>query len=223
MIPFGQAQRVLKVKLTVDDIEREVHGGELDAAERLLWRRWVENENARQVRKSRVQVPCCGRFQYRNQIEQDSDGNWWCNSCCNAAPMCMPRPAPDPAHEGATLPAPVRKADVEVVDDSEDAPRVPPGDAAAGSAPEKSSRREDWRWDTGKRPTKRRRHALTGAVDFLESAPRLRVRTLRRLSRGARALSCEGPRRRGPVRWSCRIGICAPQEGWQAPSFQSTV
>ena len=80
--------------------------------------------------------------------------------------MCVPRPAPDPAHEGATLPAPDRKEDVEVVDDSQDAPRVPPGDAAAGSAPEKSSRREDWRWDTGKRPTKRRRHALTGAVDF---------------------------------------------------------
>ena len=80
--------------------------------------------------------------------------------------MCVPRPAPDPAHGGATLPAPDRKEDVEVVDDSQDAPRVPPGDAAAGSAPEKSSRREDWRWDTGKRPTKRRRHALTGAVDF---------------------------------------------------------
>ena len=55
---------------------------------------------------------------------------------------------------------------MEVVDESPDAPRVPPGDAAAGSAPEKSSRREDWRWETGKRATKRRRHALTGAVDF---------------------------------------------------------
>ena len=147
-------------------MEREIYGGELDPAERLLWRRWVENENARQVRKSRVQVPCCGRFRYRYQIEQDGDGNWWCDSCWNAAPMCVPRPAPDPAHEGATLPAPDRKEDVEVVDDSQDAPRVPPGDAAAGSAPEKSSRREDWRWETGKRATKRRRHALTGAIDF---------------------------------------------------------
>ena len=79
--------------------------------------------------------------------------------------MC--RPAADPAHEEATLPAPDRKEDaVVVVDESPESPRVPPGDAAAGSAPEKSSRREDWRWDTGKRPTKRRRHALTGAVDF---------------------------------------------------------
>ena len=164
MIPFGQAQRVLKVKLTVDDMEREVYGGELDAAERLLWRRWVANENARQFRKSRVQVTCCGRFRYRYQIEQDEHGNWWCDACWNAVPMC--RPAADPAHE-ATLPAPDRKEDaVEVVDESPESPRVPPGDAAAGSAPEKSSRREDWRWETGKRATKRRRHALTGAVDF---------------------------------------------------------
>ena len=156
-----------KVKLTVDDMEREVHGGELDAAERLLWRRWVENENARQVRKSRVQVTCCGRFRYRYQIEQDEHGNWWCDACWNAVPMCRPPPAADPAHEEATLPAPDRKEDaVEVVDESPESPRVPPGDAAAGSAPEKSSRREDWRWETGKRATKRRRHALTGAVDF---------------------------------------------------------
>ena len=35
-IPFAQAQRVLKVKLSTDDIEREVSGHELDAAERLL-------------------------------------------------------------------------------------------------------------------------------------------------------------------------------------------
>ena len=56
---------------------------------------------------------------------------------------------------------------MEVVGESPDAPRVPPGDAATGSAPEKpASRREDWRWDTGKRPAKKRRHALTGAIDF---------------------------------------------------------
>ena len=29
MIPFGQAQRVLKVKLTVDDVEQEVNGEEM--------------------------------------------------------------------------------------------------------------------------------------------------------------------------------------------------
>ena len=55
---------------------------------------------------------------------------------------------------------------MEAVDESPESPRVPPGDAAAGSAPEKSSRREDWRWDIGKRPPKRRRQALTGEVDF---------------------------------------------------------
>ena len=39
MIPFAQAQGVLQVKLSLDDIEREVNGSELDATERLLWRR----------------------------------------------------------------------------------------------------------------------------------------------------------------------------------------
>ena len=39
MIPFAQAQRVLQVKLSLDDIEREVNGSDLDATERLLWRR----------------------------------------------------------------------------------------------------------------------------------------------------------------------------------------
>ena len=64
-----------KVKLSVDDMEREIYGGELDAAERLLWRRWVENENARQFRKSRVQAAYCGRVRCRYQIEQDEHGN----------------------------------------------------------------------------------------------------------------------------------------------------
>ena len=36
----------LLVGLTVDDIKREVPGGELDAAERLLWGCWVGNVNA---------------------------------------------------------------------------------------------------------------------------------------------------------------------------------
>ena len=55
---------------------------------------------------------------------------------------------------------------MEVVDESPDAPRVPQGHAAARSAPEKSSRRVDWHRDTGSRPSKKRRHALSGAIDF---------------------------------------------------------
>ena len=57
MVPFAQAQRVLKVKLSIADIEREVQGCELDAAERLIWRRWVRSENMRQYQNNRVQAP----------------------------------------------------------------------------------------------------------------------------------------------------------------------
>ena len=39
MIPFAQCQRVLQVKLSLDDIEREVNGSDMNPAERLLWRR----------------------------------------------------------------------------------------------------------------------------------------------------------------------------------------
>ena len=36
MIPFAQCQRVLQVKLSLDDIEGEVNGSDLNPAERLL-------------------------------------------------------------------------------------------------------------------------------------------------------------------------------------------
>ena len=58
---------------------------------------------------------------------------------------------------------------------------------------------------------------------LLESAPRLRVRALRRPPR-ARALPCEGLHRCGhSVRWGRRICICASPEGRQAAGFQSDV
>ena len=71
MIPFAQAQQVLQLKLGATDIEREVYGNELDAPERLLWRRWIEVENKRAARKSRLRAPCCGRFKFRYQMEAD--------------------------------------------------------------------------------------------------------------------------------------------------------
>ena len=74
MIPFAQAQQVLKLKLGIADVEREVHGNELDAPERLVWRRWVEVENKRAARKSRVRAPCCGRYRFRYQMEADEAG-----------------------------------------------------------------------------------------------------------------------------------------------------
>ena len=137
-----------KVKLTVDDMEREVYGGELDAAERLLWRRWVENENARQFRKSRVQVTCCGRFRYRYQVEQDEHGNWWCDACWNAVPMW--RQPPDAPPEETTLPA---------RDGGDGNQDVPEGDVAAGSEKFATTRRDS------ERPSKKRRRALTGRID----------------------------------------------------------
>ena len=81
MIPFKQAQQVLKLKLDIADIEREVDGNELEAPERLLWRRWVEVENMRASRKSRVRAPCCGRYKFRYQLEPDENGELWCVDC----------------------------------------------------------------------------------------------------------------------------------------------
>ena len=38
MIPIRHAQRTLKFKLTLSDVEREVEGNSLDPGERVLWR-----------------------------------------------------------------------------------------------------------------------------------------------------------------------------------------
>ncbi len=56
MIPIRRAQQVI-FKLTLDEIERELEGNELDAGEKLMWRRWAEAEAGRVARKSRVQAP----------------------------------------------------------------------------------------------------------------------------------------------------------------------
>ena len=92
MIPFAQSQQVLQLKLDLADIEREVHGDYLDAPERLIWRRWVDAENQRASRKSRVRAPCCGRSKFRHQLEADDAGELWCMDCwslpthvCNTA------------------------------------------------------------------------------------------------------------------------------------------
>ena len=99
MIPFAQAQQVLKLKLDITDVEREVHGNELDAPERLIWRRWVEVENKRAARKSRARAPCCGRYRFRYQMEADEAGDLWCMECwslpaqaCNTAESCSAEP-----------------------------------------------------------------------------------------------------------------------------------
>ena len=71
MIPFAQAQQVLHMTVCATDIERELYGNELDAPERLLWRRWIEVESKRAARKSRLRAPCCGRFKFRYPMEAD--------------------------------------------------------------------------------------------------------------------------------------------------------
>ena len=86
MIPFAQAQQVLHLKLDLADVEREVQSNNLDAPERLLWRRWVDAENKRAARKSRVRAPCCGRHKFRYQLEADEAGQLWCIDCW-ALPM----------------------------------------------------------------------------------------------------------------------------------------
>ena len=98
MIPFTQAQQVLQFKLNLTDIERELHGSDLDSPEKLLWRQWVDGENQRARRKSRVRAPCCGRYTYRYQLEADDNGQFWCMHCwstitylCNATEICTPR------------------------------------------------------------------------------------------------------------------------------------
>ena len=171
MIPCGRAQRVLKLKLSLDDIEREVQGPDLHAPERLLWRRWLEAENARHYRKSRVQAPCCGRYKHRYQIEQDAEGNWWCDACWSAVPKYAPAPVADAAPGDTTLVA-SKQCNEEVVDVvvvQESVPGAPAeGDVAAGTVPAKPVLlpRDDWRWDADKPLAKKRRNTPTGTVDF---------------------------------------------------------
>ena len=52
MIPTRLAQRVLHFKLSLDDVERAVNGNDLDVGERIVWRRWLDNENCRRGRRA---------------------------------------------------------------------------------------------------------------------------------------------------------------------------
>ena len=81
MTPIRHAQNVLKLKLDLKDIERELQGGALCAPEKILWRRWLEAQNQRTARKRRVRASCCGRHVYRHQLEDDETGTLWCDDC----------------------------------------------------------------------------------------------------------------------------------------------
>ena len=98
--------------------------------------------NLRIQRKSRVQAPCCGRYRYRYQLEHDGDGRYYCDHCWAATP---------PAAVLVEAPSAADFA-------------APGGDAAAGADPPKAVLVP--RDDCGEQPTKRRKSALKGTVDF---------------------------------------------------------
>ena len=84
MVPISQAQKVLTFKLTLEDIEKELHGKSLNGGERLVWRRWLDNENKREGRRSRLRAPCCGRSTFRYKLVPDERGFLSCKHCTNA-------------------------------------------------------------------------------------------------------------------------------------------
>ena len=81
MIPIRHAQRTLKFKLTLSDVEREVDGISLDPGERVLWRRWFEDENTRMLGKRRVSAPCCGRSVQQYKLEAHGPHLLCCSRC----------------------------------------------------------------------------------------------------------------------------------------------
>ena len=60
MMPLRMAQKLL-TKLSLVDIEAATKGPDMPLGERLLWKKWLENENWRIQGKQRTQAPCCGR------------------------------------------------------------------------------------------------------------------------------------------------------------------
>ena len=82
-IPCSLAQSVLKFKLTLEDVERELHGKGLSAGERIVWRRWVEEQNSREGRRSRLRAPCCGRSTFRYKLVPTERGFLACKECAD--------------------------------------------------------------------------------------------------------------------------------------------
>ena len=73
---------VLNFKLTLDEIEREVFTSKtLDAGERIMWKRWIESQNTKCGRRSRLRAPCCGKSTYRFRLVPDDNGYFYCQLC----------------------------------------------------------------------------------------------------------------------------------------------
>ena len=65
-------------------IEREVYGKSLEAGERIIWKRWLESQNQRQGRRSRLRAPCCGKSTLRFRLMPDEQGFLYCQGCWDA-------------------------------------------------------------------------------------------------------------------------------------------
>ena len=77
---------VLNFKLTLDEIEQEVYAGKaLDAGERIIWKRWLESQNQKSGRRSRLRAPCCGKSTFRFRLVPDGEGYFYCRQCWDAA------------------------------------------------------------------------------------------------------------------------------------------
>ena len=84
MVPLSQAQKVLKFKLTLEDVERELYAKSLNAGERVVWKRWVDDQNKREDRKGRLRAPCCGRSTFRYKLALNERGILSCERCSDA-------------------------------------------------------------------------------------------------------------------------------------------
>ena len=67
-------------------MERELYAKNLDAGERVIWKRWLEEKNEKEGRRSRFRAPCCGKSTFRYKMVQNENGAWFCRRCVDAPP-----------------------------------------------------------------------------------------------------------------------------------------
>ena len=67
-------------------VERELYAKNLDAGERVIWKRWLEEKNEKEGRRSRLRAPCCGKSTFRYKMMQNETGAWFCRRCIDAPP-----------------------------------------------------------------------------------------------------------------------------------------
>ena len=102
-----------------------------------------------------MQTTCCGRYKYRYLLEQDSDGQYYCDHCWSVVPQYPPAVAQS-APEAQSVP----EATV-----PQEAAAVPSADVAAGEPPPKAvlMPRDD---SVAEPPAKVRRNTQSGTIDY---------------------------------------------------------